>query len=102
VLCRVFNKTNDHDDGFLDLYHLSSWGAYCSLLLNADLQWIIDQQTEPWGVKVTAVEVKNVDLPQEMQRAIARQAEAKRNVARRSFTLKANSKPPNASPMRPT
>jgi len=69
-------------------------GADCSLLLNADLQRIIDQQTEPWGVKVTALEVKNVDLPQEMQRAIARQAEAKRNVAQRSFTLKANSKPP--------
>jgi regulator of protease activity HflC (stomatin/prohibitin superfamily) len=48
------------------------------------------------------LEVKNVDLPQEMQRAIARQAEAKRNVAQRSFTLKANSKPPNPSPMRPT
>ena len=46
--------------------------------INADLQRIIDQQTEPWGVKVTAVEVKNVDLPQEMQRAIARQAEAER------------------------
>ena len=42
------------------------------------MQRIIDQQTEPWGVKVTAVEVKNVDLPQEMQRAIARQAEAER------------------------
>ncbi|MBH0190469.1 MAG: slipin family protein [Nitrospira sp.] len=46
--------------------------------INTDLQRIIDQQTEPWGVKVTAVEVKNVDLPQEMQRAIARQAEAER------------------------
>src|SRR4249920_48049 len=46
--------------------------------INADLQRIIDQQTEPWGVKVTAVEVKNVDLPQEMQRVIARQAEAER------------------------
>ena len=46
--------------------------------INADLQRIIDQQTEPWGVKVNAVEVKNVDLPQEMQRAIARQAEAER------------------------
>ena len=46
--------------------------------INADLQRIIDQQTEPWGVKVTAVEVKNVDLPQERQRAIARQAEAER------------------------
>ncbi|MBI5050270.1 MAG: slipin family protein [Nitrospirae bacterium] len=46
--------------------------------LNAELQKIIDQQTEPWGIKVTAVEVKNVDLPAEMQRAIAKQAEAER------------------------
>ena len=46
--------------------------------INIELQRIIDQQTEPWGVKVTAVEVKNVDLPQEMQRAIAKQAEAER------------------------
>jgi regulator of protease activity HflC (stomatin/prohibitin superfamily) len=46
--------------------------------INANLQRIIDQQTEPWGIKVTAVEVKNVDLPQEMVRAIARQAEAER------------------------
>jgi len=46
--------------------------------LNAKLQKIIDEDTEPWGVKVTKVEVKNVDLPQEMQRAIARQAEAER------------------------
>lgn len=46
--------------------------------INANLQQIIDQQTEPWGVKVTAVEVKNVDLPAEMIRAIAKQAEAER------------------------
>lgn len=46
--------------------------------LNAELQKVIDFQTEPWGVKVSAVEVKNVDLPQEMLRAIARQAEAER------------------------
>ncbi len=46
--------------------------------INAELQKIIDFQTEPWGIKVTAVEVKNVDLPQEMLRAIARQAEAER------------------------
>ena len=46
--------------------------------VNAELQRIIDFQTEPWGVKVTAVEVKNVELPQEMLRAIARQAEAER------------------------
>lgn len=46
--------------------------------INAELQRIIDQQTEPWGIKVSAVEVKNVDLPQEMMRAIAKQAEAER------------------------
>jgi regulator of protease activity HflC (stomatin/prohibitin superfamily) len=46
--------------------------------INSNLQRIIDQQTEPWGIKVTAVEVKNVDLPQEMVRAIAKQAEAER------------------------
>lgn len=46
--------------------------------INMELQRIIDLQTEPWGIKVTAVEVKNVDLPQEMLRAIAKQAEAER------------------------
>lgn len=46
--------------------------------INRELQKIIDMQTEPWGVKVSVVEVKNVDLPQDMQRAIARQAEAER------------------------
>src|SRR5579872_2089277 len=46
--------------------------------LNARLQAILDVHTEPWGIKVTKVEVKQVDLPQEMQRAIAKQAEAER------------------------
>jgi regulator of protease activity HflC (stomatin/prohibitin superfamily) len=46
--------------------------------LNVRLQTILDEHTEPWGIKVTKVEVKAVDLPQEMQRAIARQAEAER------------------------
>lgn len=46
--------------------------------INDELQTIIDQQTEPWGIKVTLVEVKHVDLPQEMKRAMARQAEAER------------------------
>lgn len=46
--------------------------------VNAELQKVIDFQTEPWGIKVTAVEVKNVDLPTEMLRAIAKQAEAER------------------------
>jgi regulator of protease activity HflC (stomatin/prohibitin superfamily) len=46
--------------------------------INQKLQEIIDNQTEPWGVKVRAVEVKQIDLPQEMQRVIAKQAEAER------------------------
>jgi len=46
--------------------------------INKNLQIILDQHTEPWGIKVSSVEVKNVDLPQDMQRAIARQAEAER------------------------
>ena len=46
--------------------------------INQQLQRIIDERTDPWGIKVTAVEVKDVDLPQEMLRAIARQAEAER------------------------
>lgn len=46
--------------------------------INKELQMIIDNQTDPWGVKVSMVEVKHVDLPQEMQRAMARQAEAER------------------------
>lgn len=46
--------------------------------INRELQQIIDEQTDPWGVKVTAVEVKNVELPESMQRAMARQAEAER------------------------
>ncbi|HOK23567.1 MAG TPA: slipin family protein [Candidatus Hydrothermia bacterium] len=46
--------------------------------LNHRLQKIIDTQTDPWGVKVSAVEIKHVDLPQEMQRAMAKQAEAER------------------------
>jgi len=46
--------------------------------LNQELQSIIDHQTDPWGIKVSAVEVKHVDLPADMQRAMARQAEAER------------------------
>jgi regulator of protease activity HflC (stomatin/prohibitin superfamily) len=46
--------------------------------INQQLQEIIDQQTEPWGVKVRAVELKQIDLPQEMQRVMAKQAEAER------------------------
>jgi regulator of protease activity HflC (stomatin/prohibitin superfamily) len=47
--------------------------------LNENLQQIIDEQTEPWGVKVTIVEIKDVEIPDRMQVAIARQAEAERN-----------------------
>jgi regulator of protease activity HflC (stomatin/prohibitin superfamily) len=46
--------------------------------INHQLQRIIDEQTDPWGVKVTTVEVKHVDLPQDMQRAMSKQAEAER------------------------
>src|SRR5204862_3654681 len=46
--------------------------------LNEHLQQIIDDQTEPWGVKVTAVEIKDVEIPERMQHAMARQAEAER------------------------
>lgn len=55
--------------------------------INAELQKVIDEQTEPWGIKVSTVEVKNVDLPVEMQRAIAKQAEAERE--RRSKVIHA-------------
>lgn len=46
--------------------------------LNAHIQEIVDAQTEPWGIKVVLVELRNIDLPQDMQRAIAAQAEAER------------------------
>ncbi len=55
--------------------------------INLKLQQIIDAQTEPWGVKVSNVEVKQIDLPQEMQRAMAKQAEAERE--RRSKVIAA-------------
>ena len=46
--------------------------------INTQLQSILDKQTDPWGIKVSTVEVKHIDLPQEMQRAMAKQAEAER------------------------
>jgi regulator of protease activity HflC (stomatin/prohibitin superfamily) len=46
--------------------------------INTQLQEILDAQTDPWGIKVSTVEVKHIDLPQEMQRAMAKQAEAER------------------------
>jgi len=47
-------------------------------MLNEKLQKVIDEQTEPWGIKVSIVEIKDVEIPQDMQRAMARQAEAER------------------------
>lgn len=55
--------------------------------LNQKIQSIVDESTDPWGIKVTAVEIKDVVLPSEMQRAIARQAEAERN--RRAAVIQA-------------
>jgi regulator of protease activity HflC (stomatin/prohibitin superfamily) len=55
--------------------------------LNEDLQRIIDEHTEPWGIKVVAVEIKDVGIPQDMQRAMARQAEAERD--RRAMVINA-------------
>lgn len=46
--------------------------------INSELQEVLDSRTDPWGIKVSAVEIKHVDLPQEMQRAMAKQAEAER------------------------
>jgi regulator of protease activity HflC (stomatin/prohibitin superfamily) len=55
--------------------------------INSELQQILDKHTDPWGIKVSTVEVKHVDLPAEMQRAMARQAEAERE--RRAKVIKA-------------
>ncbi len=77
--------------------------------LNNRLQTILDEHTEPWGIKVTKVEVRQVDLPQEMQRAIAAQAEAERE--RRAKIIHADAeyqaseklaKPPRSSPRNPS
>jgi regulator of protease activity HflC (stomatin/prohibitin superfamily) len=55
--------------------------------INSELQQILDKQTDPWGIKVSNVEVKHVDLPEEMRRAMAKQAEAERE--RRAKVIKA-------------
>jgi len=57
--------------------------------INTRLQGILDRQTDPWGIKVTSVEVKHIDLPQEMQRVMAKQAEAERE--RRAKVINAES-----------
>ena len=59
--------------------------------VNRELQQIIDEHTDPWGIKVSTVEVKDVKIPTEMQRAIARQAEAERE--RRSKVINAEGEP---------
>ncbi len=61
--------------------------------VNHRLQEIIDGHTEPWGVKVSVVEVKDVDLPEAMKRSMAHQAEAERDRARRSSTPRGSSRP---------
>jgi regulator of protease activity HflC (stomatin/prohibitin superfamily) len=65
--------------------------------INEELQSVLDIQTDPWGIKVSAVEVKHVDLPQEMQRAIAKQAEAERE--RRAKVINAEGELQAASKM---
>jgi regulator of protease activity HflC (stomatin/prohibitin superfamily) len=79
--------------------------------INQKLQQIIDLQTEPWGVKVRNVELKQIDLPQEMQRAMAKQAEAEREKRSKvihaegehqaASTPRASTRRPSASRMRP-
>ncbi len=61
--------------------------------INRELQSIIDEHTERWGVKVTAVEIKDVELPVTMQRAMAKQAEAERESVRKSSMRKENFRP---------
>ena len=61
--------------------------------VNRRLQEVIDGHTEPWGVKVSVVEVKDVDLPEPMKRSMAAQAEAERFGARRSSTRRGSSRP---------
>ena len=66
--------------------------------INTRIQTILDGQTEPWGIKVVLVELKNIDLPQEMQRAMAKQAEAERERRAKVIHAEGNSKPPKSWP----
>ena len=68
--------------------------------INLQLQDILDRSTEPWGIKVSHVEVKQIDLPEEMKRAIAKQAEAERERRAKIIMRKASSRPPRNSSMR--
>ncbi len=69
--------------------------------LNEALQQIIDEQTDPWGIKVTTVEIKDVGIPQGMQRAMAARRRPSASGARRSSTPRASSRPPSGSSTRP-
>jgi regulator of protease activity HflC (stomatin/prohibitin superfamily) len=64
--------------------------------LNAQLQEILDTHTDPWGIKVATVELKHIDLPQEMQRAMAKQAEAERERRAKVINAKGNFRRPQA------
>src|SRR5260370_16364008 len=68
--------------------------------LNADIQEILDQQTDVWGIKVTNVEIKHVDLNESMIRAIAKQAEAERLRPAKGFNAQAQHQAP-ANPLQP-
>jgi regulator of protease activity HflC (stomatin/prohibitin superfamily) len=65
--------------------------------INQELTRIIDEHTNPWGIKVAAVEVKNVDLPQDMQRAMSKQAEAERERRAKVINADGEFRPPQAS-----
>jgi len=68
---------------------------------NQTLQKIIDEQTEPWGIKVAVVELKDVELPTSMQRAMAKQAEAEREKRAKIITRTVSSRPRRPSPTPP-
>ena len=70
--------------------------------LNKSIREMLDIQTEDWGVQVTLVELKDIQLPESMKRAMARQAEAERRSARRSSPPKERRSPPKSSPTTPT
>jgi regulator of protease activity HflC (stomatin/prohibitin superfamily) len=69
--------------------------------LNEDLRQIIDERTEPWGIKVTTVEITDVGVPSTMQRAIARQAEAERERRAKIIHAEASTRPPPSLRRRP-
>jgi len=68
--------------------------------INSKIQTILDAQTEPWGIKVVLVELKHIDLPESMQRAMARQAEAERERRAKVIAARASSRQRRRSPTR--